>query len=99
MIKAVKELFGLIVKMSVIVAEEIERVNKILEAENALAQLSNYDFVSVFRPVAKELSQITAITYIEFLNDAAKKFRQGEDVATVLWHYDRLLYERKRGAE
>ena len=93
-----KELFDLIVKIPVIVADEFNKNNKILEAENALAQLSNYDFVFVFRPVAKELSLITAIPYIEFLNGAAKKFRQGEDVATVLWHYDRLLYEKKNGS-
>ena len=94
--RTLKKLIDLIISTPVIMANRLDEANKILEAENALAKVSNYDFVFVFKSVAQELSKVTAIPYIEWLIMARDKLMQGKEQADVLYYFDLQLERYKR---
>jgi hypothetical protein len=66
----------------------------IIEAETNLLDVSNNGFVFVFKSVAKELSERTGKTYVEYLEEAKEMFLSGKTSAEVLYHYDLMLIER-----
>ena len=72
-------------------------MTEIVEAENALAAVANYDFVFVFSPVAKELSELTVYRYIDILAQAREMLLEGKDIPDVLCHFDMMLYNLKYG--
>lgn len=72
-------------------AESIE----IMEHENALAVAGNYDVVFALRPVAKELSQLTGNTYVNYLDRAKEMLLEGKDIPEVLCYFDVMLHELK----
>lgn len=75
----------------------LKTMTEIVEAENALAAVSNCDLVHALRPVAQELSELTEKRYIDILDQAKGLILEGKDIPDVLWHFDRMLYDLKYG--
>ena len=74
---------------------------EILESENELAKFSSMDFVTVLRPVLRELSSMKvepfSVAYKSYLDDAKLLVLEGWDLSDVLNYYDmRLIRERSR---
>lgn len=65
-----------------------------LKAQNALAAVSNFDFVLALQPTAKTISKRTGKRYCDILMEAKDRLLSGEDMADVLWYFDRQLMIR-----
>lgn len=73
----------------------LKTMTEVLEAENALAAVSNYDLVRALRPVAQDLSELTGKRYIDIFDQAKGMILEGKDIPDVLWHFDMMLYDLK----
>lgn len=80
--------------------QRLTEITEILESENELAKFSNMDFVTVLRPVLKELSSMEVEpfsgVYKSYLDEAKMMVLEGRELADVLNYYDMRL-ARKRG--
>ena len=75
----------------------LKTMTEVLEAENALAAVSNYDLVHALRPVARDLSELTGKRYVDILDQAKGMLLEGKDIPDVLHHFDWMLYDLKHG--
>lgn len=80
-------------------AEALNEITEILEAENILASVSNYDFVLEFRLIAKQIaeSQVKPYkeTYLSLCHEACEMLCSGVEQSDVLWHFEKQLYPKK----
>lgn len=70
---------------------KLESATDAMEAENELASLASYDFVSCIKPVLKELSEHTGKHYGDYLEETKQMILSGTGLSDVLYHYDMLL--------
>lgn len=75
----------------------LKTMTEILEAENALAAVANYDLVHALRPVARDLSELTGSRYIDIFDQAKEMIVEGKDIPDVLWNFEMMLYDLKHG--
>lgn len=92
-----KSLLELIKEMYHSYCQKLDSWCEILDAENEIRKLSNSVFVDSFRFVAKDLSEITEIPYLTYLNEAKKMLMQGIKKQDVMYHYDCIWCELKFG--
>ena len=83
--------------LDIFAGEYLKTATEIMEHENALAAVSNYDLVLVLRPVAQELSELTVHRYVDILDQAREMILEGKDIPDVLCHFDMMLYDLKHG--
>lgn len=85
-----------LLSLAVQAANTFDKQIEIMRHENALAVVGNYDVVFALRPVAKELSQLTGNTYVNYLDKAKEMLLEGNDIREVLYHFDIMLHELKK---
>ena len=80
--------------------QRLTDITEVFESENELAKFSSMDFVTVLRPVLRELSSMEAepfsIVYRSYLDDAKTMILEGQELADVLSYYDMKLARQKR---
>ncbi len=77
--------------------KKLESWVEILTVENEVMKLSNSTFLDAFKQVATELSEITGIPYLEYLNEAKKMLLQGGSIQDVMYHFDCIWFDLKFG--
>lgn len=72
---------------------------EVLESENELAKFSSMDFVTVLRPVLRELSSMEvepfSDVYKSYLDDAKLLVLEGWELSDVLNYYDMRLVRKR----
>lgn len=80
--------------------QRLTEITEILESENELAKFSNMDFITVLRPVLKELSSMEIESFSEvyksYLDEAKMMVLEGQELADVLSYYDMRLARKRR---
>lgn len=98
--KEISKLGSLIKYMPTYYTQKLTDITEILESENELAKFSSMNFVTVLRPVLKELSSMETEPFSEvyksYLDEAKMMMLEGNELADVLSYYDMKL-ARKRG--
>lgn len=72
---------------------KLELWNETLATENEVMKLSNWAFLDAFKQVGTELSEITGIPYLEYLNKAKEMLLQGISKQDVMYHFDCIWYD------
>ena len=62
-----------------------------LEAQNELAAISGFDFVTALQPTAQRISERTGKRYYDILMEAKARLLAGEAMADTLWYFDSQL--------
>jgi hypothetical protein len=87
--------FELIKEIPKLYLQKIDSWCEIVNIENDIRNLSNSFFLDALRQDAHELSEITCIPYISFLNKAKDMLLQGVEMREVIYHFDSLWFELK----
>ena len=92
-----KLVVGLIKDMHSAYCQKLNAWSEILGVENEVRKLSNSNFLFAFKPVAHEISEITGIPYLTYLNKAKEMLLQGVKIQDTMYYFDSIRYELKFG--
>lgn len=78
----------------------IDDFNKVIEMDNKIACLSNYNFVRAFKYTAEAICVRRATpnteTYLSLGNEAIRLLSAGREQADVLYYFDEMLRREER---
>ena len=92
-----KKLFELTKDMHNFYLQKIDSWCEIVNIENDIRKLSNSTFLDALKQDAYELSEITGIPYVSYLNKAKDMLLQGVGMQDVMYHFDSILCDLKFG--
>lgn len=96
----ISKLDSLIKYMPKYYAQKFADISAIMESENELAKFSSMNFVTVLRPVLKELSSMeiepSSVVYKSYLDEAKTMVLEGQELVDVLSYYDMRLITKRR---
>lgn len=87
--------FELIKEIPKLYLQKIDSWCEIVNIENDIRKLSNSTFLDALKQDAYELSEITGIPYVSYLNKAKDMLLQGVGMQDVMYHFDSLWFELK----
>lgn len=77
--------------------KKLQSWTEILAVENEVMKLSNKTFLDAFKQVAHEISEITGIPYMTYLNKAKEMICQGVGMQDTMYYFDSVWYDLKFG--
>lgn len=77
--------------------KKLELWCEIASIENDVRKLSNSTFLDAFKQVAHEISEITGIPYLTYLNKAKEMLCQGVGMQDTMYYFDSVWCDLKFG--
>lgn len=94
-IEFINDLGSIVTDIPKFMAEILNGITDVLEAENDLARLTSRGFVDALKPTLKELSSWTPRPYKGYLEEAKDMILQGNGEFYTLEHFDIELLKAK----
>lgn len=94
-IEFINDLGSIVTEVPKFMAEKLNGITDVLEAENDLARLTSRGFVDALKPTLKELSSWTPRPYRGYLEEAKDMILQGNGELYTLDHFDIELLKVK----
>ena len=86
--KILKEVCEFVKYMHNSYLQKIDSWCEIANIENDVRKLSSRTFLDAFKPVAHEISEITGIPYLDYLNKAKEMLLQGVGIQDTMYYFD-----------
>lgn len=93
--KILKELCEFAKNMHNSFFQQIYSWSEVVSIENDVRKLSNSTFIDAFKPVAHEISEITGIPYLTYLNKAKEMLLQGVGMQDTMYYFDSIWCDLK----
>lgn len=71
--------------------QELERLNRIMAAENKLTAIAGTEFLQAIKPTISKLSEETARTYESYIDEAIEMLKDGKSKLSVIYEFDKRV--------
>jgi hypothetical protein len=89
-VELLKKAFELIKDIHNSYLQKIDSWCEIVSIENEVRALSNSTFLDAFKQVAHEISEMTGIPYLTYLNESKEMLLQGVSIQDTMYYFDSI---------